>query len=80
MRDKHRSVSALTETSLPDGIRLADLPGPFLVPRLLLLIEHGNMSRTVGRLGLSCRHALLATMFAALILHTFQIVFFGHRD
>jgi hypothetical protein len=26
------------------------------------------------------RHALLAAMFAALILHTFQVVFSGHRD
>jgi hypothetical protein len=24
-------------------------------------------------------HALLATMFSALILHTFEIVFLGHR-
>jgi hypothetical protein len=26
------------------------------------------------------RHAFLAAMFAALILHTFQVVFSGHRD
>jgi hypothetical protein len=76
------AVNALVATSFPDGFRLVDLPGPFLVSRLLLalLIEHDTLIRTKGRLGLSCRHALLAAMFAALILHTFQIVFFGHRD
>jgi hypothetical protein len=32
------------------------------------------------RLGLRLWHALLAAVLAALILHTFQIVFPGHRD
>jgi hypothetical protein len=64
------------------------LLSPLLVPRLLLspLIEHdaliGNTAAT--RLTPSyrpwLRHALLAAMLAALILHTFQIVFSGHRD
>jgi hypothetical protein len=52
------------------------------VARLLLslLIAHDALIRAVRRLWFRLRQALLAAMFAALILHTFQIVFFGHRD
>jgi hypothetical protein len=76
--------------STPARIRPADLLGARFVPRLLLstLIAHdalvGSMARPCCRswfrswLGLW--HTLLAAMFAALILHTFQIVFSGHRD
>jgi hypothetical protein len=75
------AVIAPVATSL-DAIRLVDPTGPFRVPRLLLalLIEHDTLIRTMGRLGLSFRDALLAAMFSALILHSFQVVFFGHRD
>jgi hypothetical protein len=59
--------------------------GALLVARLLLsLLTHDALIVAVrrfrSRLGLRLRHALLAAMFAALILHTFQIVFSGHRD
>jgi hypothetical protein len=60
------------------------------VARLLLspLVAHdaligsiaGFWFRACWRFGRTLWHALLAAMFAALILHTFQIVFFGHRD
>jgi hypothetical protein len=66
------------------------LLSPLLVPRLLLspLIEHDALigSTAATRLTPSCRpwlrlrHALLAAMLAASILHTFQIVFSGHHD
>jgi hypothetical protein len=59
-----------------------NLLGTRLVPRLLLsfFIAYDALVGPVRRLGLGLRHALLATMFAALILHTFQIVLSGHRD
>jgi hypothetical protein len=59
-----------------------DSLGSLLVSRLLLsfLVAHDTLIGAVGRLGLRRWHALLAAMFAALILHPFQIVFSGHRD
>lgn len=53
-----------------------------LVSRLLLsfFISHDTLVGTVRRPGFGLRHALLAAVFAALILHTFQIVLSGHRD
>jgi hypothetical protein len=53
-----------------------------LVARLLLslLVAHNALIGTVGRLGLRLWHALLAAMLSALVLHTFQIVLFGHRN
>jgi len=48
-------------------------------PLLSFLIAQDTLVGTVRRLGLRLRHALLAAMFAALILHTFQIVLTGHR-
>jgi hypothetical protein len=76
---RHRSGRAI---SLPDCIRPVNLLGALLVSRLLLaqLIAHDTLIGPIGRPGLRCWHALLAAMFAALILHTFQIVLFGHRD
>ncbi|MEO6782338.1 MAG: hypothetical protein ABI196_15805 [Bradyrhizobium sp.] len=44
-----------------------------LIVRLLLI-------GTMRGLGLGLGHALLAAMFAALILHAFEIVFLRHRD
>jgi hypothetical protein len=81
---------AVLPHSSPDRIRSADLLSPLLVPRLLLssLIAHDALIRSLSpprvrsRCGswLRLRHTLLAAMLAALILHTFQIVFSGHRD
>ncbi len=58
-----------------------NLLGTRFVSRLLLsfLIAHDTLVGTVRRPGLRLRHALLTTMFAALILNTFQIVFSRHR-
>jgi hypothetical protein len=58
-----------------------NLLGTRSVSRLLLsfLIAHHTLVGTVRRLELKLRHALLAAIFAALILHTFQIVLTGHR-
>jgi hypothetical protein len=63
-------------------IRAMNLLGTRLVPRLLLphFVAHDALIGTARRLGLRLWHAFLATMFAALILHTFQIVLSGHRD
>jgi hypothetical protein len=59
-----------------------DSLGSRLVSRLLLsfFIAHDALVGTVRRPGLRLWHALLAAVFAALILHTFQIVLSGHRD
>jgi hypothetical protein len=59
-----------------------DLLRTRLVSRLLLsfFIAHDALIGTVRRLGLGLWHTLLATVFAALILHTFQIVLSGHRN
>jgi hypothetical protein len=79
---------------LPDSsssrLRSADLLSPLLVPWLFLssLIAHDALIGSMAaprltaccRLRLRLRHALLATMLAALILHTFPIVFSKHRD
>jgi hypothetical protein len=58
-----------------------NLLGTRFVSRLLLsfLIAHDALVGTMRWLGFRLRHALLATVFAALILHTFQIVLSGHR-
>jgi hypothetical protein len=68
--------------SPPDRVRLVRLLSPLLVARLLLALRvaHNALIGTVGRPGFRLWHALLAAMSAALILYTFQIVFFGHRD
>jgi hypothetical protein len=75
--------------SSSDRICSADLLSALFVARLLLspLVAHDALIGTMaGPRFRSCRswlrlwHALLAAMFAALILHTFQIVFSGHRD
>src|ERR1700682_5512203 len=78
---------AVLRDSSPDRVRSADLLSALLVPRLLLspLIAHNALIRTMAasRFTLCCwawvrlRHALLAAMLAALILHTFQIVSLG---
>jgi hypothetical protein len=72
---------AVLRDSSPDRVRSADLLSTLLVPRLLLspLIAHNALIRTMAapRFTLCCRawvrlrHALLAAMLAALILHTF---------
>jgi hypothetical protein len=66
------------------------LLSPLFVAWLLLspLIAHNALIwgiaplwiRRCCRPWLGFRHALLATMLAALNLHAFQIVFLGHRD
>jgi hypothetical protein len=77
-----RSSLLAREMSSPDRIRLVDLLSALLVARLLLslLVAHNALIRTAARFWLGLWHALLAAMFAALILHAFQIVFPGHRD
>jgi hypothetical protein len=72
---------AFAEHSPPDRIGAMNLLGTRLVARLLLsfFVAHDALVGTVRRFGLWLRHALLAAMFAALILHTFQIVLSGHR-
>src|SRR3982074_2926155 len=75
--------------SSSDPIRSADLLSALFVARLLLslLVTYdgligstaGPRSRFCGS-GLRLWHALLAAMFAALILYTFQIVFSRHCD
>ena len=75
--------------SSSDRIRSADLLSALFVARLLLslLVTYdaligsmaGPRSRFCGS-GLRLWHALLAAMFAALILYTFQIVFSRHCD
>jgi len=90
-RGRRNSESAsldVGKNSSSDRIRSADLLSARLVARLLLspLVAHdaligsvaGSWFRPCCRSGLRLWHALLAAMFAALILHTFQIVFSGH--
>jgi hypothetical protein len=58
-----------------------ELVAPFIAWLLLpLLIPYGVLIGTVRRFGLRFRHALLAAMLAAAVQHTFEVVFFGHRD
>src|SRR3954452_10727329 len=45
-----------------------------------LRLGSGACCRFCRRFWLRLWHALLAAMLSALILHTFKIVFFGHRD
>jgi hypothetical protein len=63
-------------------VRLVHMLSALLVARLLLslFVARDALIGTIGRPGLRLWHALLAAMFAALILPTFQIVFFGHRN
>ncbi|MES2192953.1 MAG: hypothetical protein V4517_00935 [Pseudomonadota bacterium] len=65
-----------------DRIRLADLLRALLVPRLLLspLVANDTLILRAGWRQFRLWHTLLPTMLAALILHTFQIIFLGHRD
>jgi hypothetical protein len=65
-----------------DRIRPADLLRALLVARLLLpaFVTHDALVLAAGWPRLRPWHAFLAAVFAALILHTFQIVLFGHRD
>jgi hypothetical protein len=67
--------------SPPARVRSVDLLSARFVARLFLslLIAHDALIGTMWRLGFGLRHALLAAMFAALILRTFQVVFSGHR-
>jgi len=88
-RRSRQSQRALLSNSPPGRIRSAHLLSPLLVAWLLLspLIAHDALIGSMAaprltpswRLGLRLRHALLAAMLAALILHTFQIVFLRHR-
>jgi hypothetical protein len=59
-----------------------DLLRARFVGRLLLslLVAHDALIGAMWGLGLGLWHALLAAMFAALILHAFEIVFLGHRE
>ena len=43
------------------------------------LVPHDSLIGAVWGFGFGPRHALLAAVFSALILHTFEIVFLGHR-
>jgi hypothetical protein len=58
------------------------LLGALLVARLLLsaFVTHDALILASGRSRRRLWHAFLATMFAALILHTFQIVLLWHCD
>jgi hypothetical protein len=57
------------------------LSAPFIAWQLVpLLTVYGVLIGTVRRFGLRFRHALLAAMLAAAVEHTFEVVFFGHRD
>jgi hypothetical protein len=95
LRDpRPQSQCAVLPDSSPDRIRSARLLSTLLVERLLLspLIAHDALIRSIPtppirpccgswlRSWLRLRHTLLATMLAALILRTFQVVFSGHRD
>jgi hypothetical protein len=63
------------------SILSADMLGAFLVARLLLSpLTHNALIMAMRRLGFRPWHAFLAAMFAALVLHTFQIIFPGHCD
>jgi hypothetical protein len=78
------------EASSPDRIRLVNLLSALFVSRLFLsqFVAHDALIRNTAapfvrswlRSWFGFRHAFLAAMFAALILHTFQVVFSGHRD
>jgi hypothetical protein len=59
--------------SVPRRISLAGLLRASPVARLLLpfLIAHDTLIRTMRRFGGGLWHTLLATMFAALVLHAF---------
>jgi hypothetical protein len=59
-----------------------NLLGARFVSRLLLspLIADDTLIGTLRRLWLRPWHALLTAMFAALILQTFEVVFFWHRN
>jgi hypothetical protein len=59
-----------------------DLLRARFVGRLLLslLVANDALIGAMWGLGLGLWHALLAAMFAALILHAFEIVFLGHRE
>ena len=51
----------------------------FISPGLLVLVlPRSVLVRTVRRLRHRFWHALLAAMFAALILHAFKVIFSGH--
>jgi hypothetical protein len=67
------------ESSPLDRIRPAGFVRPLFVAWLLLsaFVTHDALILVAGR---SRLHAFLAAMFAALILHTFQIVFLWHCD
>ena len=63
------------------SILSADMLGAFLVTRLFLSpLTHDALIMAMRRLGFRPWHAFLAAMFAALILHAFQIIFPGHCD
>jgi hypothetical protein len=85
-----RPGKGLSPDSSSDRICSADLLSSLFVPRLLPspLIAHDALIGSIAppRLTPCCtpwlrlRHALLAAMLATLILHTFQVVFTGHRN
>ena len=84
------STARSRETSSPERIRLVNLLSALFVSRLFLsqFVAHDALIRNTAapfvrswlRSWFGFRHAFLAAMFAALILHTFQVVFSGHRD
>jgi hypothetical protein len=51
----------------------------FISLRLRLAVARNVFIRTARRFRLRFRHALLTPVFAALVLHAFKVVFFGHR-
>jgi hypothetical protein len=59
-----------------------NLLGALFISRLLLppLIADDTLTGTLWRLGFRLRHAFLTTMFAALVLHTLEVIFFWHRS
>ena len=77
----HRLVDVPDAASAPGRIRAVHLLGARFIGWLLLplAVPHDALIGAMGGLGLGLWHALLAAVFSALILHTFEIVFLGHR-
>jgi hypothetical protein len=84
------STARSREASSPDRTRLVNLLSALFVTRLFLsqFVAHDALIRNTAapfarswfRSWFRFGHAFLAAMFAALILHTFHVVFSGHRD
>jgi hypothetical protein len=74
-------VEVADPVSAPGRIRAMHLLGARFIGWLLLppLVPHDSLIGAVWGFGWELWHALLATVFSTLILHTFEIVFLGHH-